>query len=319
MTDNASEYVKIKYFSKCLGRERIQTNKCGGLKVGDVVEFDMEISVLKCPEPQKRRQTITIKPIGLQESLIIDLDMICSCGCETSGPTFELDSEICKRNGKLSCGICECYDGFFGRNCECDTKNLEESGTDSFNKCRPDNMTEIECSGRGTCICGQCACNTRNNPDESIFGKFCECDNFSCDRYDTKLCSGPEHGECACGVCSCKPGWEGNACECSTSKDECRNPLTGEECSGQGECKCNKCECKITNDIRYSGRFCEKCPTCPQHCELHKACVECQMYKKGPLKDPELCRQNCTFVPISVEDVECKLLESIPLWKLNFS
>ena len=50
-----------------------------------------------------------------------------------------------------------------------------------------------------------------------VSGDFCECDNFSCDRYDGKLCSGPDHGTCSCGKCMCLaaydvPGY--TACEC---------------------------------------------------------------------------------------------------------
>ena len=50
-----------------------------------------------------------------------------------------------------------------------------------------------------------------------VSGDFCECDNFSCDRYDGKLCSGPDHGSCSCGKCICLaaydvPGY--TACEC---------------------------------------------------------------------------------------------------------
>ena len=50
---------------------------------------------------------------------------------------------------------------------------------------------------------GDISCSTnlifRDNPDEQVTGKYCECDNFSCDRYNGELCSGPDHGECVCG------------------------------------------------------------------------------------------------------------------------
>jgi hypothetical protein len=39
----------------------------------------------------------------------------------------------------------------------------------------------------------------RENPEEVVDGPHCECDNFSCDRYNGELCSGPDHGECVCG------------------------------------------------------------------------------------------------------------------------
>lgn len=95
MKDSASGSVKVIYYSKCLGAERKQTNKCDGLKVGDVVQFETEIVVTSCPaEVKDRNQTFQIYPVGVGEALTINLEMLCSCGCETSGPTFEEVSRI---------------------------------------------------------------------------------------------------------------------------------------------------------------------------------------------------------------------------------
>jgi integrin beta 1 len=314
MKDTASGSVKVTYWSKCLGDTRMQTSKCDGLKVGDVVAFETEIVVTSCPADAKDRlQTFQIYPVGVGEALTIDLEMLCTCDCESSGPTFQMNSPMCKGSGTLACGICECHEGFFGRNCECNNKDLGESGLDAF-KCRPDNATDVECSGRGNCLCGQCHCSIRENPEEIISGQFCECDNFSCDRHNSVLCSGPDHGVCECGTCKCQDGWQGAACECSSSIDTCKAP-NGEICSGHGGCVCGRCECEIKEDVRYSGKYCEKCPTCPGRCDELRACVECQMYKKGPLKDPEDCARNCTlFVPISVEHVECELRVEFGTW-----
>lgn len=72
-------------------------------------------------------------------------------------------------------------------------------------------------------------------------------------------------------------------------------------CSGHGDCKCGECKCHETADGRYSGTYCEKCPTCQGRCEELKDCVQCQMYKKGRLSESE-CLANCTlFTPKSVE------------------
>lgn len=57
-----------------------------------------------------------------------------------------------------------------------------------------------------------------------VSGKFCECTNFLCDRHNGLLCSGPDHGECVCNECKCKPGWTGEACNCEDSEDNCLNP-----------------------------------------------------------------------------------------------
>lgn len=302
MKDTASGSIKVSYWSKCLGETRQQTNKCDGLKVGDVVAFETEIVVTSCPaDPNLHKQIFTIYPVGVSENITVEVDMLCSCDCEFSGPTFELNSPICKGDGTLSCGICDCHEGFFGRNCECSNTGPDQSAADAL-KCFANNVTDVECSGKGTCVCGQCSCNKRDNPEERIYGQFCECDNFSCDRDKGVICSG--NGVCDCGVCKCNDDFSGPACQCSTSIETC-TASNGEICSGHGTCECGACKCDITEDVRYSGTYCEKCPTCPGRCEELRACVECQMYKKGPLKDPEDCARNCTlFVPIDNGTIE---------------
>ena len=59
---------------------------------------------------------------------------------------------------------------------------------------------------------------------QEVKGEFCECDNFSCDRHEKRLCSGPEHGSCVCGKCSCLPDWTGEACQCPASNATCIAP-----------------------------------------------------------------------------------------------
>lgn len=165
-------------------------------------------------------------------------------------------------------------------------------------QCRKDNST-LDCSGRGTCVCGVCNCDQRDNIEELITGKHCECDNFSCERNNGKLCSG--NGKCNCGSCVCDPNFNGTSCDCSTSQDKCLSG--GVICSGHGECVCGECVCKQTAEGHYSGALCEHCPTCPGRCNDLKDCVLCQMYNKGPLANPpEACATNCTsFTPITVE------------------
>lgn len=122
MKDNATSAVKITYSSSCLGNgPPIQTNKCDGLKVGDVVSFTAEIVVTSCPQNEKDwNQIFQIYPVGINESLIVDLEMLCSCPCENpSHSGFEFNSPKCKGFGSYKCGICECDEFHFGPNCEC--------------------------------------------------------------------------------------------------------------------------------------------------------------------------------------------------------
>ncbi|XP_017489485.1 PREDICTED: integrin beta-PS-like isoform X2 [Rhagoletis zephyria] len=307
MKDNATSHVKVTYHSACLNSgSEIPTAKCDGLKVGDVVNFTAQILVTSCPtDPREWNQVIQIYPVGINESLIIDLQMLCSCPCERPGAIgYEAHSSKCNNHGTLMCGICECDDMHFGHNCECSTSDVH-TGKDNDLGCRPDNTTQVDCTNRGTCLCGVCECEKRQNPEEIISGKFCECDNFSCERHKNLLCSGPDHGTCECNHCVCKPGWTGSACDCRASNDTCIPPNGGEICSGHGECECGVCKCKSTDEGRYSGKYCEKCPTCAGRCHELKDCVQCQMYKTGPLKDENDCAVNCTdtFVPIGEEKI----------------
>jgi len=88
MKDNATtDAVRVTYYSACKGSgPAVQTNKCDGLKVGDVVKFEAEVEVTNCPsDPRKWKQIFKIYPVGINESLIVDLEMLCSCPCEEEG------------------------------------------------------------------------------------------------------------------------------------------------------------------------------------------------------------------------------------------
>jgi len=314
MKDNATGSVRVSYFSSCMtdGPPR-QTNKCSGLKVGTKVTFTAKIEVIKCPkDPREWRQTFQIYPVGINESVIVDLEMLCQCNCEKPGnPGYEERSPLCNHVGTYKCGICECPPDFFGRKCECSAENLSFSG-DLEAGCRPDNTTSTLCNNRGDCICGKCECYPRDNADERVYGDYCECDNFSCDRYNGELCSGPDHGECVCGKCKCNSEWdvEGyTACECRASNETCITPY-GEHinklCSGHGTCECGECKCEETEEGQYSGKYCEDCPTCPGKCEELKACVQCQVFSSGELmgEKDEWGVDKCSMCPFKPEIVE---------------
>ncbi|ERL93211.1 hypothetical protein D910_10507, partial [Dendroctonus ponderosae] len=311
MKHNASSAVSIRFFTNCLNASGtvVNTNKCGNIKVGDVINFKIDIEVLKCPKERKDRfQTIQIYPVGINESLIIDLEMLCECNCEKPGDKYyQENAPACGLHGTYKCGICDCNPGAFGRHCECSGDEIAKHPK-TIGCAPPNSTTGIECSGRGTCICGRCDCESRGLGTEKIYGDYCECDNFSCERHMGELCSGETHGTCDCGVCNCKPGWTGSNCACEESNAGCYPPdvIEGEICSGHGMCVCGACVCEDTQESRYSGKFCEKCPTCPDRCLEYRDCVQCQMYHTGPLKEPELCSANCTNVPvpIAVDKVE---------------
>ncbi|CAL4140762.1 unnamed protein product, partial [Meganyctiphanes norvegica] len=308
LKDNATKPISIRYFSKCKGLVEKETSECKGLRVGDTVDFRLEVTVGKCPaNPSEWNQIIGIYPVGLRESLIIDLEMLCDCKCEREGdPGYVAGADECNGQGTFMCGVCSCDEGFFGRNCECGSNTpWGTAGVFNTSSCRAPGA-QATCSGRGTCSCGECKCEERPNPDEEIEGKFCQCTNFLCDRHNGLLCAGPDHGKCVCNECECEPGWTGPACNCEDSQENCINPDNGDECSGQGKCECNKCKCFETVEGRYSGKWCEDCPTCKGKCVAYKACVQCQIFETGELTQEE-CWTNCTLfnaTAVPVAEVE---------------
>jgi len=312
MKDNSTGSVRVTYYSSCIsGGPPRQTNKCSGLKVGTRVMFTAKIEVVKCPkDPRDWKQTFQIYPVGINESVIVDLEMICQCDCERPGNEgYEERSSLCNGVGTYKCGVCTCPSNYFGRKCECSAVDLPFN-SDLEAGCRPDNTTSTLCNNRGDCICGTCECYPRENSDEVVSGDYCECDNFSCDRYNGELCSG-DHGKCECGTCKCDPEWdvEGyTACECMASNATCFTEYgehIGKLCSGHGKCVCGECRCDESEEGQYSGKYCEDCPTCPGKCEELKSCVQCH-FNSGELygTQDENGVDRCSLCPFTPEIVD---------------
>ncbi|KAK4879184.1 hypothetical protein RN001_007330 [Aquatica leii] len=297
ITDNSGNDVEIKYSSTCL---RPKENGCSNIHVGEIINFTASIKPLQCQPKGARPQLIKIKPEGIDETLEIELTVACDCACEQSGhPDFVLKSSNCTDQGDLKCGICNCYPGRFGRNCECDSSM---SNTDDISVCKQNaNSTEI-CSGLGSCKCGKCECIKRPTP-QIIYGKYCQCNNYSCKRNNGQVCSGTDNGRCDCGQCKCSSGWTGEACECLDTNTTCIRPGSeGLVCSDKGSCVCGECQCHMIDGYRHSGKYCEECPSCPgQKCEELRNCVECQAYKSG-VYDQSECSLKCSGFSVSIVD-----------------
>ncbi|XP_043911160.1 integrin beta-3 isoform X2 [Protopterus annectens] len=249
------EELFLSFNATCLnGEVNPGLKSCTGVKVGDTVSFSVEAKARGCPD--SKTKTFSIKPVGFKDTLTITVNFNCDCSCEASA---ELNSTKCNYgNGTYECGICQCYPGHLGPMCECKEGEYNPTKQD---QCIPKEGQPV-CSGRGECSCSQCICH--NNDFGKVWGKYCECDDFSCVRHKGKMCSG--HGQCSCGDCICDQGWSGDYCNCSTLIDNCMaaNDLM---CSGRGQCSCGQCEC--TQPGAY-GNTCEKCPTCPDACTFKK-------------------------------------------------
>eukprot|EP00066_Takifugu_rubripes_P025781 XP_011615047.1 PREDICTED: integrin beta-1-like isoform X2 [Takifugu rubripes] len=263
------EGVSINYKSICKnGVEGTGENgrKCSNISIGDEVFFQISVQADKCPA-DGRSETIRIKPLGFTEEVEIVVNFICDCECAAKG---EPQSSKCDNgNGIFQCGACKCNEGRIGRVCECSKDDVHTEDLDA--NCRTNSGTDI-CSNNGDCVCGTCECKKRQNPAEIYSGKYCECDNFNCDRSNNMLCGG--HGRCDCRRCICDPNYTGSACDCSMDKSTCM-AKNGQLCNGRGLCECGICKC---TDVKFQGPTCEICPTCPGVCQEHKDCVLCRAF-----------------------------------------
>jgi integrin beta 1 len=62
--------------------------------------------------------------------------------------------------------------------------------------------------------------------------------------------------------------------------------------------------CDATAEYRYSGKYCEKCPRCVDRCAEFRDCVECKVFKGGPLAAKEACASNCSQIhTIAADDI----------------
>ncbi|KAG9355185.1 hypothetical protein JZ751_000023 [Albula glossodonta] len=299
------EGVSMTYQSHCKNGkigEGENGRKCSNISIGDEVSFQVSVKATKCPSRGKS-ETVKIKPQGFTEEVELVLNFICECDCHAKG---QPNSELCNNgNGTFECGACRCNEGRIGRECECSTEEVNSDDLDA--NCRRDNGTEI-CSNNGDCICGACECRKRDNPEERYSGKFCECDNFNCDRSNNKLCAG--HGRCECRVCVCDANYTGSACDCSLDTTTCL-ASNKQICNGRGTCECGTCKC---TDPKFQGPTCEICPTCPSVCTQHKDCVQCLTFGTGEKKDT--CKQECSdfkLIKVSDHDKLPQPVQTLPL------
>ncbi|XP_059115136.1 integrin beta-6 isoform X1 [Peromyscus eremicus] len=263
--------------------------KCSHMKVGDTASFNVTVSISNC----EKSRTLTIKPVGLGDTLEILVSAECDCACQGE---VEANSSKCHHgNGSFQCGVCVCNPGHMGPHCECGEDIVS---TDS---CR-ESPGQPSCSGRGDCYCGQCVCHL--SPYGSIYGPYCQCDNFSCLRHKGLLCG--DNGDCDCGECVCREGWTGEYCNCTTSRDACASE-DGVLCSGRGDCICGKCVCRNPG---ASGPTCERCPTCGDPCNSKRSCIECYLSADG--QNREQCMEKCRTAGATISEEDFSKDTSVP-------
>uniref|UniRef100_F6QBL6 Integrin beta n=1 Tax=Ciona intestinalis TaxID=7719 RepID=F6QBL6_CIOIN len=260
--------------------------QCEGVKLGDIVNFTFTLSTEKC---LKSPVQVLVSPYGYNEVVTINVESHCDCQCEeTQAPTTN-----CSGHGVYECGSCVCETGFTGLDCSCDQKDV--LGIESYLANCTDPATGVVCNSGGECQCGSCICKQYAN--KKIDGKYCECDNTTCDRAGARVCNGHlGFGKCNCGVCECQNGWKGKACDCTLDQTECYDLSpdavdSSKPCNGNGECECGQCVCNSRGGAKFRGQYCKTKPLVI--CDIHKDCIQCKAWKTGNYNTTE-CEKQCT-------------------------
>ncbi|KAM9802180.1 integrin beta-2 isoform X3 [Syngnathus typhle] len=270
--DALPENVRVVYTPRCDNAKQEGNNKgvCDNVHVGQKISFDVSVTADSCME----NKTVTIRPLGIKDTLMVTLSTSCECQCRDPS---ESSPQFCNGKGRINCGICSCTQGSVGQFCECSIGNKDEHSLRRH--CL--SQSGMECESHGDCVCGRCQCHTTASGG-SYYGDFCECDDEHCEKFQNKLCGG--NGKCNCGKCECHPGFDGSACQCTISEEGCRTP-NNTICYGRGNCKCNRCDCKNG----YQRPHCQTCLGCPDACQIKLNCIECLGFESGPFK------KNCSM------------------------
>eukprot|EP00117_Sycon_ciliatum_P032228 scpid2548/ scgid25039/ Laminin subunit beta-2; Laminin chain B3; Laminin-11 subunit beta; Laminin-14 subunit beta; Laminin-15 subunit beta; Laminin-3 subunit beta; Laminin-4 subunit beta; Laminin-7 subunit beta; Laminin-9 subunit beta; S-laminin subunit beta len=195
------------------------------------------------------------------------------CNCDGQGTVV---SSVCNRNS----GQCACRDGVYGRRCDACLPNHfgfgDALGCSACN-CSMSGSSLLQCDSAGVCSCragaGGSKCDTcmdgfyRSPGRADVCGDTTgsPCRACCCDASNTV---GGQQTCNASGVCSCKPGSQGNKCDvCSVGYF--RHPVTG--CQ---PCQCNQHSSSCTNAT--------SCQSCGDNTEGD----QCQLCLPGYYGDP---------------------------------
>ncbi|XP_022074992.1 integrin beta-8 [Acanthochromis polyacanthus] len=268
----------------CPDGSTAKDRSCSGVQPDQMVYFNITIGQHSCPDDGEDEDiTVMVHPVGYNESTVVRIHSKCRCSCGLMGR--------CQDDNQSPCTGTQ--DGSRQRQRQ-EQGLMKDSNTDLNWSCRADG-SDVECSGRGVCDCGRCVC--EQSRLGTVYGKYCEMDDFSCPYEGGLLCG--RRGVCVSGECVCDDGWTGESCGCPVSTATCQS-MNGLVCSGRGRCVCGKCVC---DDPKHSGDFCERCPACQSSCQSHWSCVDCHLSHGLTREEVGHCNNTCTPLVGYTDDV----------------
>ncbi|XP_008330251.1 integrin beta-8 [Cynoglossus semilaevis] len=272
--DKAASRYWVSVSPLCPDGSTAEDQSCSGVQPNQTVYFNVTIGLHSCPDDGENEDVrVIVRPVGYNETSVIRIHSRCSCSC---GPTRR-----CWDNNQSLCTGTQDGSRLEQRQ---EHGLIKDSATRSKQTCRAEG-SDVDCSGRGECDCGRCVC--EQSTLGTVYGKYCEKDDFSCPYERGLLCGG--RGVCVSSECVCEDGWTGETCSCPLSKANCQS-ANGLICSGLGKCVCGKCVC---DDVRHSGDHCERCPACQSTCQSHWKCVGCHLTHGLSQKGAGNCNHSC--------------------------
>ncbi|KAG7245021.1 hypothetical protein INR49_023587 [Caranx melampygus] len=185
----------------CPDGSTAKDRSCSGVQPDQTVYFNITIGLHSCPaDGEDEDVRVMVHPVGYNESTVIRIRSKCRCSC---GSTSQ-----CHEDGQSPC---------MGTQGGADQQQRPDHALNNDWKCRADG-SDVDCSGRGVCECGKCVCDQSRLG--TVYGKYCEKDDFSCPYEGGLLCAG--RGVCVSGECVCEEGWMGDSCACPISKATCQ-------------------------------------------------------------------------------------------------
>ncbi|XP_076006195.1 integrin beta-8 [Genypterus blacodes] len=257
----------------CPQGSTVKNQSCSGVQPNQTVYFNVTIGLRSCADDGGEDEDITavVRPVGYNESTVVRIHSKCGCSCGSAGRCQDGTRAPCRENTHTSYQEQRLDQG-------------PETNIDPSSNCKAPG-SDVDCGGRGVCECGRCVC--EQSRLGTVYGKYCEMDDFSCLYQGGLLCGG--RGVCVSGECVCEDKWTGESCGCPVATATCQ-AASGLICSGRGRCVCGECVC---DDPRYSGSFCERCPVCQSTCQTYWKCVDCHLSRGLSQEEVGLCNHTC--------------------------
>ncbi|XP_044284919.1 integrin beta-8 isoform X1 [Varanus komodoensis] len=269
--DNTAQDINVNVTAICPdGSRKTGLEGCKNVKSAAEVLFNVSIAMKECGTTEGRKY-VMIKPLGFNESTRINIHRRCNCQCEDTTKHKRICVSELLQDAEMS-------------NCKGSTCGSNEEVF--LEQCKMQ-KNHLICNGRGDCVGGKCICHKTKLG--TVYGNYCEKDDFSCSYYLGNLCAG--NGECESGKCRCFSDWEGDRCQCPLSLRKHCMDSDGQICSGRGTCVCGRCKCTEPSSF---GHLCEFCPSCGTTCNDKRHCVSCHHSNSSQITLDQ-CRSSCAY------------------------